>query len=159
MQLHKVNDPRGYLEKLSRKELEYTAQYYKIEDVRAGMPAPLMRDIIAKANPPKIPVPIRQKIGMYAEHLRVPPYDIWKHTQFGEPTPKTQEEKGETVDATADLARQWETESAPEPEKRVPRIVKLRQECKAKGIPWKKTDKMVDLEAKLNGENTPSIGQ
>ena len=175
MRLDKTDDPRGFLEKLSRKELEYTAQFYGIESVKPGMPAELMRPLIAQANPPRIPTPVRQKIGMYAEQLRVPPYDIWKHTQFGEQAPVVQEpEKAEEVDALADLKRQWESElnhlhdpvKSDEPsvpsvkkKKKIPKIVLLRRECKAKGIKWERTDKAVDLEAKLNGENTSECSQ
>ena len=168
MRLDKTDDPRGFLEKLSRKELEYTAQFYGIESVKPGMPAELMRPLIAQANPPRIPTPVRQKIGMYAEQLRVPPYDIWKHTQFGEQAPVVQEtEKAEEVDALADLKKQWEVESQTPaveekpatPAKKIPKIVLLRRECKARGIKWERTDKAVDLEAKLNGENTSECSQ
>jgi len=162
MQPSITEDPRGYLEKLSRKELEYTAKFYGIADVKQGMPAQLMRQLIAQANPPKIPIPIRQNIGTYAEPLRVPPYDIWKHTQFGQPKEAQPVQEISEVNAIDDLARQWEQESARPPmveqvsdvpAKRIPKIVLLRRECKARGIKWERTDKAADLEAKLNGQD------
>ena len=161
MKLDKVQDPRGYLEKYSRKELEYLARLEGISDIQPGMPALLMWQFIAQRPPAKWPIPIRQKFGPSAEQLRVPPYDTWKNSQYGERQAQSEPTITE-VNATDDLAKQWAAENATQtepipdkPAKRVPKIALLRRECKTRGIKWARTDKAVDLEAKLNGENTP----
>ena len=71
------------------------------------------------------------------------------------------DQKVETIDAATDLMRQVEA-PAPivEPRKTgFSEMAGLRKELKQRGIKIKRTDKMADLKAKLNGEDAPKFSQ
>lgn len=165
MHLDKIQDPRGKLEKLSRKELEYLGRYEGRTDIQPGMPRLLMLRLFQQQPPAKVPHPQRAQLGE-ERRLVVPPYDTWARAAFGEPPAQAiQQETVLETDMMADLAKQWEDEKKqPAPPVNVVaepvgdgwdamKIWELRRACKERGIPFSRSDKMVVLKEKLRGQN------
>ena len=73
------------------------------------------------------------------------------------PQPSAQQNVIE-VDALADIIRQQVQAQMVRTVEQM-NITELRKACKAKGIKISRTDNMVALKAKLNGENPAPIGQ
>ena len=154
MQLNKIEDPRDMLNKLSRKELEYLGRL-EGRDFAPGMPAELMKARFRSEPPSRMPQPMRGTLGSQAR-LIVPKFEIWEKVAFGERPPVEQKQEIREVDALSDLEEQWLKEAKPQAvvnDYKLPPIVKLRRECKERGIPWKNTDKVADLEARIHGQN------
>lgn len=153
MQLRKIDDPRSPIEKLSRKELEYLGRK-EDRNFPDGMPAEIMKARFRIEPPSENPIPMRNQLGNSAR-LVIPPYHVWLKVAFGQPAPPPSQEIKE-VDAVSDLEAQWLQQAAPQEvvsEKKLPRIVTLRRECKSLGIAFKSTDKADHLESLINGQN------
>lgn len=138
--LNKIFDPRDNLEKARRKELENFAKANGISDVRPGMPAPLMRKILRQMGLTGIPVPRHRFLGG--------PPDMAVQNRPDQNRIEPQNAKGEEIDATALLEREWS-----KPDFNSMSIIELRRECKSRGIKLARTDKMTDMVRKLNGQN------
>ncbi len=155
MQLNKIQDQRAPLFRLTRKELEYLARKEGRNDVVPGMPADLMRQQFIARPPSSFPRPMRGHLGSLKQ-LRIPKYEDWLKVAFSNaPIPEPQEQKVEEVNTADDLRRQWEAQQAPMPMT----ITEARQECKRRGIKIARTDKLVDLREKLNGQDTSQLRQ
>ena len=145
MQLNKIQDQRSPIQRLTRKELEYLARKEGRDDIIPGMPVELMRQKFLLQPPASVPRPMRAHLGAY-KALRNPPYEEWLRVAFMKaPDPEPEVEVRE-VNAMEDLERQWK---AQQPQT----MGELRSECKKRGIKIKRTDKMDDLRAKLDGQN------
>lgn len=142
LQLSKTYDPRDQLEKARRKELERFAEANEVKDIVPGMPAALMRNILRARGLTRIDIPQR----------------VLGQNQVGSaPPPVVAESDGQTLSADDDLMRQWQTTEKPKSGSTEMR--ELRSECKKRGIKMKRTDKLVDLRAKIHGENIIASGQ
>ena len=134
-----VEDPRDNLEKATRWELYDFAKAVGCTEVREPMPAMLAVQILR---------------GRGFVNIRIPDRPLGQVSVIGKDPfsqPATQ-----TVDALADMARQFEQEQKTRDIPSVPiegmKGNELRAECKRRGIPMKRTDTMQDLKAKLNGK-------
>lgn len=106
-ELRSVDDPRGVLEKYSRKELEYLARFEGVQELDPAMPVDLMRDIFRRKPPRQWPRPMLASIGTFAGRRVTPPYDQWINRAFGQqsamPLPEIKE-----VNALDVLREDWE---------------------------------------------------
>lgn len=151
--LKSIQDARSYIDKMSRKELEYLARYEKRDDIVDGMPAELIKlrfQAVPPANPPR---PIRAQLGSQ-QRLVVPPYEQWvKYAYSQEVAPAPEEQAVEEVTAASDLEKQWLADQQKTTDFNALTFQKLRQECKARGIKFKRTDKKAVLVEKLDGQD------
>lgn len=139
LQLNKLYDPRTPLQKARRKELERFARLNGVEEVKPGMPAPLMRKILEGKGLTGIPV---------TRYLGGPP-DM--HANGRAVTQFEPQQEVEVKDELSILTEAWEKESM---DYSSLSITELRKMCKSRGVKLKRTDKMVDMVRKLNGQDT-----
>lgn len=158
MHLSKIEDPRDLLQKATRKELERYAKSLNVSQVRPGMPADLMRDILRSLGHTGIESvfpnlhnrQLGQINGVNADRGMPPP---------GSPVKE--------VSAADLLLQQWESDQQSAPPQEIEErrtkpkneMAALRAECKQRGITIARTDKMDDLKAKLHGEDVTQYGQ
>ena len=152
MQLHSVQDTRNPIAKLSRKELEYLARYENRDDIVDGMPAEIMKRRFMDRPPSVMPRPMRAQLGSQSR-LNVPPYDTWVQVAFGKAAPQPEPQDVPETDAASDLEKQWMAQQAQETDFNGIPFWKLKQECKARGISFTRTDNKAALVAKLNGKD------
>lgn len=108
--LRPIDDPRGPLEKYSRKELEYLARYEGRQEVDPRMPVELMREHF-RGRPPRMwPRPMFAGLGMTAGRRATPPYEQWCQAAFGREVPLPEPEIME-VNALDVVKADWERES------------------------------------------------
>ncbi len=138
-----IIDPRGSLEKARRLELYRFAVENKVSEIKETMPADLMRGILRSKGLTNIAVPNRELGTMQ------PTYTTPNSHRSGQAQPRRPDVIA-TVDAEADLAKQWAAQEAATKAVSSMTITELRQECKRRGIKMARTDKMTDLRAKLN---------
>lgn len=151
--LHSIQDARNPIQKLSRKELEYLARYEKRDDIVEGMPAELMKRKFLDRPPAMMPIPVRSQLGS-DKRLIVPPYETWVRVAFARPGARRVEpEEIPETDAVSDLEKQWLAQKAAETDFAALPFWKLKQECKARGIAFTRTDNKAALVAKLNGQD------
>lgn len=136
LQLNKIFDPRDSLEKARRKELEKFAKANGVEEVKPGMPAPLMRKYLRQRGLTNIGLPRTRYLGG--------PSDMASQKQIVEDRPVNA--KVEEISAIDLLEQEWN-----KPDYTGMGINELRAACKEKGIKLKRTDKMVDMVRLLNG--------
>jgi hypothetical protein len=166
MQLLSIDDPRNALEKATRKELELFARERGVTQIDPRMPAILMRKILRAAGQTDIASVFPQiRTRTAGQQMGV------NAGKRGGPSIS-----GSEIDAADLLAAEWQheakkqglvqapalaTEPAPAPASHKPsnEMAELRAECKRRGIKAKRTDKLVDLRAKLDGENASQRGQ
>lgn len=135
-QLHRIDDPRDALSKARRHELRAFAEANGVTEIVVGMPADLMRSILRQKGLTAIRVPHRQ-LGMT---------ESANAFAAQQPPPGA---KVETVDATADLARQFEAQRrAADPFAELGTSA-LRKACKDRGIKQGRGEKPDSLRAKL----------
>ena len=135
--LKSIDDPRDALERARLPELLAFAAANGVEIPPAFQDkAIIIRQLLRQRGLTRIKVPPRVLGKPYANETVAP------------------DAPANTVDAAADLMRQVMAAPPPEPVKagKMPVIVELRKECKARGISFTKTDKAADLRAKLNGK-------
>lgn len=137
LHLDKVFDPRDSLEKARRKELENFAKAHNVADVRPGMPAPLMRDILRQKGLTEIKLPPTRYLGgpndMQAQGRAI--------AENRPPDAKVNE-----IDSLALLKAEYESTDYS-----TMKIGALRTACKARGFKLKNTDKKTDMVRMLNG--------
>lgn len=153
MQLSRIDDPRSPVEKLTRQELKFLARKEGRRDIDPSMPAKLMQKKFRDSPPRQWPRPMCGPLGSMRP-LRMPPYNEWLKVAFQAapmPEPAAQVEE---VNELTDLERQWNGQKQKPPET----MGELRSACKRLGIPIKRTDKMTDLKAKLDGQNAAQCG-
>ena len=144
-QLDKIIDPRDALSKARRMELFRFAREKGIAEIEETMPADMMRDILRARNVTTIAVPDRP-LGAAQQTFTTPT----SHRTTSVIIQPAQEVIPE-VSASVDLARQWRAQQQQTKPNSELTIIELRQACKARGIKIARTDKMVDLRAKLDG--------
>lgn len=136
-QLNRIIDPRDSLEKARQSELVAFARQNNVTEVRHDMPAILIRKILRAKRLTNIMVPPRP---------------------LGVPSGAAISDNGSAagIDASDDLAAQYAAQKpAPtRPTSDKMSITEARRACKDRGIPFARTDKLTELMAKLNGENT-----
>ena len=146
LKLTNITDPRDNLEKARLLELIKFAERNGVEIPRQYLDkAIIVRGMLRAKGLVNIDIP-RRVLGV---------------TQPGKSFNGVEGQKVESIDATADLMRQVET-PAPivEPRKTgFSEMAGLRKELKQRGIKIKRTDKMADLKAKLDGEDAPKFSQ
>ena len=131
MQPSIIEDPRDKLEKMTRWDLYKWAAINNVVEVKEPMPADLAATILrgrGLVNPPIELPPLGTPAGAVVSH------------------PTTQSNVAE-VDAAADLARQYAEQQTKEMT-----FGELCSELKRRGIKFKRTDRMDDLKAKLDGQ-------
>lgn len=153
----RYDDPRDTYSKMKRRELQYLCKK-EGRQFHPDMPADLLRALF-RSNPPKeMPRPLFAGV-VVPGGLRIPPYDVWLTTVFGQPSPVKRPVEGKQIDAIADLARQWkEQEVKPLPQRPKNEMAELRAECRRRGIKMARTDKLTDLRAKLDGQDAAQCG-
>lgn len=134
LQLNKVFDPRDNLEKARRKELENFARANGVEEVKPGMPAPLMRKILRQRNLLDIKIPQTRFLGG--------PPDMQVKAQPVIPSA----EPARTLDAVELLESEWKDYDSMS-------INELRAECKGRGIKLGRRDNMESMRRKLRGQD------
>lgn len=155
MILNKIDDPRDNLEKAHRMELVRFAHAQGATEITEHMPAILIR------------AHLRAK-GL--TNIRITPRPLGAQNVAPAPGP---DQKVPTIDAAADLARQFAAQQpAPSRSKKPPRyqrlverpkseINKMRDYCKAHGIKMDRRDRKDDLKRKIEehgSQNTaPSV--
>lgn len=187
MLLNKITDPRDNLEKARLKELIVFAHKQGVTGIQPTMPAQLVRRILRVKGLVDITIPDRPlggiKIGdgpvqstpdntvevmaeddLMKQWLR----DQGNHVKAAPATPEVAD-LAEEIEGTLDKLPDLEAmdalydaslaEDKPKPKRGINEITRLRQECKARGIKMKRTDKMSDLRAKLDGTDTPNSSQ
>lgn len=162
MFLNKIEDPRDNLAKARLWELQQFAAANNVAEVKADMPAILIRSILRSKGLTRIPVPDRPLGQMNQPHPR-PMYKNGLAVAPERQRPQPEQEKGVEADAEADLARQYQTKKPARPPRLVERpkseINKMRDECKRLGIHMDRRDRMPDLKAKIeahkSGQNAP----
>lgn len=148
MHLLKIQDDRDNLEKARRKELENFAREQGVTEIQPTMPARLMRRILRQKGLVDITIPSRP-LG---------------HIPGAPDTIANPPDSGNAVEAMADddLMRQWAATSGeqavapqekPAPGSGLAEMTRLRKECKRLGIKMSRTDTMIDLKAKLDGQD------
>lgn len=154
MQLHRLDDPRDALSKAKRHELLQFARRRGVHDVRPGMPAMLMRQILREKGHTDITIPRRMlgQIGAADDRMARPPV-------AAQPKPPPDVP---AVDALADLAQQYGEYTRPEPlaqsgDYEDMNVIELRKLCKRRGIAQQRGQRASDLRDKLKaadrGEN------
>lgn len=136
-----IIDPRGSLERARRLELYRFATENGVSEIKDTMPADLMRSILRGKGLTNIAVP-RRELGAMQPTFTTP-----NSHRSGQPQPR-QPDVIATVDATADLARQWAQQEAAKSVSDMT-ITELRKECKRRGIKMARTDTMTILKDKL----------
>lgn len=140
--LKTIDDPRDALEKARLPELLKFAAEQGVEIPPAFQDkAIIIRQLLRQRGLTRISIPPRV-LGMPNAREAAAP-----------DAPATE------IDAVEDLMRQvMAAPPAPPatPETKVPLIVTLRRECKARGIKFERTDKASDLRAKLDGKQDPA---
>ena len=124
-----IEDPRDKLEKMTRWELYRWAAMNNVAEVKEPMPADLACTILrgrGLVNPP----------------MEFPPLGVAP----GAPSTPQVHNVAE-VDAVADLAKQYAAEQATKNMS----FNEIRSELKRRGVKFKRTDRMEDLKALLNG--------
>ena len=142
--LHSITDPRDNLMKARRIELYRFAREKGVTEIVENMPGELMRDILRSKGITNIAVPSRQ-LGTPEQMVTTPTSHRDGTTEIKQP------DKIVEVSAIADLKRQWQQNQEPKQPSEMT-ITELRKECKRRGIKMARTDNMVTLKAKLNGE-------
>lgn len=138
MYLNKIEDPRDALQKAKRPELIQHARAHNVSEIHPEMPAIMMRQILRSKGLTRINLPPRP---------------------LGAPLgPAVTSDQGATVDADADLARQWQqqkTEPVETQSLASMGINELRKECQRLEIKLARTANMKSMreliEAKRNG--------
>lgn len=143
MLLTSIDDPRGPLQKARLSELQRFAKEEGVQ-YHPEMGAEEIRQILIAAGKTNISVPPRM-LGQFQ-----PNPTPTSHRFNQTPVPQ---KPVETVSWASDLARQRAQEVKDVTPVVEMTITQVRQACKAKGIKISRTDKMVDLKAKLNGQN------
>lgn len=144
LSLNKIFDPRDSLEKARRKELEKFARAHRVDDIKPGMPAPLMRDILRQKGLTSIDLPPTRYLGGPSD-MKV--QGMQRHVE------RPPNAKVEELTALDLLKKEWEKTDYSSMD-----IRQLRKACKEQGIKLKRTDKMTDMVRKLNGEKSPERG-
>lgn len=157
MFLNNIEDPRDPLQRAKRRELVEFAHQHGHTHITTEMPAIYIRNYLRAQGLTNIRVPNRP--------LGQPPKD----SSTAHPSlmnPQVDEENVQTLDADADLARQFGLDVPvdrsdtvePEKPKRQPKnmtiiheIAALRRECKKRGIKMAVHDTRETLKAKLGG--------
>jgi hypothetical protein len=134
MQILRTDDPRSPLDKARRQEHVKFANDHGLEDVTEAMPAMVIRKILREKGLVNIKVPDRQ-LGSFVQPESV--------------TEQATEQNVNTVDAEADLARQFAEQA--KPDYAAMSINELRAECRKNGIKIERRDNLNSLRAKLNG--------
>jgi hypothetical protein len=142
MLLKSIEDPRGPLQKARLSELQRFAKEEGVQ-YHPEMGAEEIRQILIAAGKTNISVPPRL-LGQFQQNP-TPTSHRFNQT----PVPQ---KPVETVSWAADLARQRAQEIKDAAPSEMT-ITQVRQACKAKGIKISRTDKLVDLKAKLNGQD------
>jgi hypothetical protein len=132
----RIEDPRDSLEKARRAELERFAKANGVKEINGDMPAILMRAILRQKGLTRISIPPRT-LGQYQPN----PGEM--------PSAPAVAQGGGSVDAVADLARQFAQQQA-QPEAKEMSFTEIRSELKRRGIKFGRSDKFADLKAKLN---------
>lgn len=153
--LHKVYDDRGPLQKYMRQELLHLARRENREDIDPEMPGDLIRRKFSERPPSEWPRPVRGVLGKPGRFV-VPPYDTWCKTAFGSVEPEAETTEVVETDPLSDLERQWMAAKTAETDFNSLPFWKLKQECKARGISFKRTDTKHALLEKLNGHKNAS---
>jgi len=163
MHLSQVEDHRDCLQKATRKELELFAAAQGISEIDPRMAATLMRQILRAKGITNIEAQFP-----YLRNRTIGQMNGVNATRPGVPNPNA---KVVEVDATQDLMRQWREQQARDALSMAQAVVPvaapktenpmaaLRKECKRRGIKMSRTDKIADLRAKLDGENTSQRDQ
>lgn len=156
MILNKIDDPRDNLEKAHRMELVKFAHAQGVKDITEHMPAILIR------------AHLRAK-GL--TNIRITPRPLGAQNVAPAPGP---EQKVPTIDAAADLARQFAAQQpAPSRSKKPPRFKRLverpkqeinvlRDKCKELGIHMDRRDRKDDLKRKIEAhgqQNAAPVSQ
>lgn len=159
MILNKIDDPRDNLAKARRWELQQFAEANGVTEIKAEMPAMLIRGILRAKGLTQIPVPDRPLGQMNQPH----PRPMYKNgLAAAQPTARTKQDQaqGAEISAEADLERQFRS-AKPPPRKRLverpkSKINAMRDECKRLGIHMDRRDRMPDLERKIaeHGKDT-----
>ena len=149
--LHRIDDPRDALSKARRKPLENFARDAGIAEIAPGMPAELMKRIIRLKG-------YIERFKEWAARNQI----VNQPLGGAKPQPADAPVADNAVTADDDLMRQWmvqhktneEAKQEHEPEQIVSvakmSITQLRQECKKRKIPMKRTDNMNILREKLS---------
>ena len=140
-------DPRDPWARARRIEIFRYAQEKGVTEVVEQMPKDVMvKRLKAKGIPPP-PVPPRS-IGAHI-NPRSGDTSPTSHRYTGQTQPKA--ETVVEVDADEVLERDWQQQSSAPKTDRPMTITEARQECKRRGIKMKRTDNLVTLKAKLDG--------
>lgn len=158
MILNKIDDPRDSLEKAHRLELVKFAHAHGVKEITELMPAILIRRTLRAKG---------------LTNIHIPPRALGQQNQAA-PVPNGNE-KGVTMDAEADLARQYQAQAAPQPQIKRARPAKykrlrerppqeinlLRDECKRLGIHMDRRDRKDDLKRKIaeHGQDASQLRQ
>lgn len=141
MRLNLILDPRtDPLERARLGELQNFAKESGVE-FDASYGAPVIRELLRRAGKTNIKPPDRQ-LGS----IHQPAVTPTSHKAGSAPAPKREEIP--TVNALDNLLAQQMVKSSDQMT-----ITELRQACKAKGIKLARTDNMVTLKAKLDGQD------
>ena len=165
MQLNRITDPRGFLERATRKELELFAKARGVMEIECGMPAPLMREILRRRGVTDIENHFPYLRGRQLGQANGVNQSKWAGQASGH------QPSGREVSAVDDLMRQWNEQkkaaaAVPEtyygvvsPEEPGDQFAglkmhELRTECKKRNIAFTRSDKADTLRARLNGKDT-----
>jgi len=139
------------METFTRKEAEHLAQYKGV-DFTPGQAKILTVRALKQAGVSNVVSPLFRGLGV--PRHPTPPYEKWVALFTGEKAPDEMpkvEQTLEEVDATDLMIKEFEKER--DDFSAMP-FWQLKQECKARGIAFKRTDKKVDLLGKLNGKDS-----
>lgn len=176
MQLLKIQDPRDNLEKARLLELVRFAESHNVAEVKPTMPAQLIRLVLRNKGLFDIHIPSRP-LGQAADvrESSATPENLvevlaednlwkqWNRSQAAEKDAKPEKKWMKEVELPLG-AQNLEILDGEEALEKfqgdidLMKMTELRKACKAKGIKMKRTDKMVDLKAKLN-EDTSECSQ
>lgn len=141
MQLKSIEDPRGPLQKARLSELQRFAKEEGVQ-FHPEMGAEEIRQMLVAAGKTNISVPPRI-LGQYQPN---PTPTSHRYDQASVPPPSPPQ----TIGWAQDLARQRAQAVKIEAPVSNMTIIEARRACKASGIKFSRTDKLVDLKAKLN---------
>lgn len=162
MQLNRVQDPRDFLDRATRKELERFARARGIQEIECGMPAPLMREILRRRGVVDITSHFPYLRGRTIGQLNGVNKEQYQGRAQSEPS-------AQEVSAIDDLMRQWKAQKGEQeqppgiPLQDAPRdysnlrMHELRTIAKANGLKFGRGTKAAEIRAKLEaisrGEN------
>jgi len=111
MQLNKIEDPRDPLYRLSRKECEYVARWQGIDEIKPGMPKPVMIAILKNHKVFDIRQIALPRLGSQRPAV-TPPYPEWLAMITGKPPERNDPDR--TIEVTEEqlLAAQFKVDQA-----------------------------------------------